>query len=159
MKVLHIIKEVTRGGGTMGMLRQCRDTREFARHRIVSLRTPADQGAVEPFEQMGVPVISGKDWQREVRWSNIVQLEWWNNPEINDLIVNADLPPCRLLLHSRAHFDAPGMCPSVDLLRRVDHCTVTTPSAAKNPAFNRNRLQAGLSRAGCVYSAAGRNKP
>jgi glycosyltransferase involved in cell wall biosynthesis len=161
MRVLHVIREVTRGGGTLGMLQQslaasARGVALGARveHSVLSLRAPSDPAAVEHFARCGIPVVSGAAWEEEVRRSDVVQLEWWNNPEINQFVLNTDLPACCILLHSRAHFDAPWMCPSVELLHRVDHCTVTTPSAAANPTFERNRCEAGLPPAGCVFSTA-----
>ncbi|HET7463516.1 MAG TPA: glycosyltransferase family 4 protein [Longimicrobium sp.] len=153
MRVLHVIRQVTRGGGTLGVLAQCRAVP--ACHQVLSLRPPSDPAAVAPLEQAGVAVRWGEGWREAVEGADVVQLEWWNNPEINDFVANAGLPPCRLLLHSRAHFDAPWMCPSVALLARVDACTVTTPGAALNPAFEANRRRAGLPPARCVFSAAG----
>ena len=145
---------MTNGGGTLGVLGQCQANSGTVRHAVWSLRTPSDPKAVEPFRQSNIPVVFGDRGRGEFRDADIVQIEWWNNPEINDMLVNEDLPECRLLLNSRAHFDAPWMCPSENLLRRVDYCTVTAPSAIENSTFERNRLEAGLPPATCVLSAA-----
>ncbi|WP_431780401.1 glycosyltransferase family 4 protein [Streptomyces chumphonensis] len=155
MRVLHVIKEVTDGGASMGLLRMCADGPGDARPTVASLLPPRPEHRAV-FERAGVTVLAGGEAARAaVAETDLVQVEWWNNPHVNDFLVNADLPPTRVLLHSRGHFDAPWMCPSDRLLARVDGCTVTTPSAAANPRFESNRRSAGLPPARCVFSSAG----
>lgn len=154
MRILHVIREVTDGGASLGMLRQCVDGPPGVTQTVASLRRP-EPAALARFARSGVEVV----WEpaaimAAVRVCDGVQVEWWNNPEVNAFLTSTDLPPCRLLLHSRGHFDAPFMCPSALLLSRVDLCTVTTPGAAGNPAFDRARRAAGLPPPACVYSAA-----
>ncbi|WP_340561688.1 glycosyltransferase family 4 protein [Streptomyces sp. GSL17-111] len=155
MRVLHVIKEVTDGGASVGLLRMCVDGPGEARPTVASLIPPRPEHRAV-FERAGVPVLAGGEAARAaVAETDLVQVEWWNNPYVNDFLVNADLPATRVLLHSRGHFDAPWMCPSDRLLARVDGCTVTTPSAAANPRFESNRRSTGLPAARCVFSSAG----
>lgn len=154
MNVLHVIRRVTNGGASLGMLRQCIDGPEGVCQKVVSLCEP-DLKALSRFVSANVEVI----WKREdipsaVLASDILQVEWWNNPEVNAFLVQTDLPPCRIQMHARGHFSAPWMCPTVSLLSRVDLCSVTTPSAAKNPTFARACKQAALPYPPCIFSAA-----
>lgn len=154
MRVLHIIRRVTDGGASLGLLRMCVDGPPGVEHRVWSL-LDAEPDPRSVFEASGVAVISGAiNYQEEIAAADIVQLEWWNNPWVNDLIVNQTLGSARILLHSRGHFDAPWMCPSAALLAQVDGCTVTTPSAAQNSVFDANRRAAGLASVRCVFSSA-----
>ncbi|WP_196943200.1 glycosyltransferase family 4 protein [Streptomyces sclerotialus] len=154
-----MIKEVTDGGASMGLLRMCVGSAGEVRPTVASLIPPRPEHRAA-FEAAGVDIVAGPEAaRRAAATADLMQVEWWNNPYVNDFLVNADLPVGRILLHSRGHFDAPWMCPSVELLSRVDGCTVTAPSAAANPRFDRNRVQAGLPPARCVFSAAGLNAP
>ncbi|MFD5556214.1 glycosyltransferase [Streptomyces sp. NPDC127068] len=153
--MLHVIKGLTNGGASMGLLRMCVGGPVDATPTVASLVPPRPEHRAT-FERAGIEVIAGVEATRiAVAAADIVQVEWWNNPYVNDFLVNTDLSASRILLHSRGHFDAPGMCPSVSLLSRVDGCTVTTPSAAANPQFERNRRLVGLPPARCVFSEAG----
>ena len=159
MKVLHVIKELTEGGASMGLLRMVTTGPAEARPTVVSLVEPHPR-ARAPFEAAGVPVVAGIAAARAAAAvADLVQVEWWNNPNVNDFLINSDLSAARVLLHARGHFDAPWMCPSVALLQRVDGCTVTVPSAAANPRFSRNRVLAGLPPARCVFSEADLSSP
>ncbi|MFG2328455.1 glycosyltransferase [Streptomyces sp. NPDC048604] len=159
MKVLHVIKEVTDGGASMGLLRMCAGSTADVTATVASLIPPQAEHRAR-FEAAGVEVIAGVEAARTAAAAaDLVQIEWWNNPYVNDFLVNTDLPAGRILLHSRGHFDAPWMCPSAELLARVDGCSVTVPSAAANPRFEHNRVRAGLPPARCVFSAAGLNAP
>lgn len=155
MKVLHVIKELTNGGASMGLLRMCLGSPPDVNPTIASLVPPRPEHRTT-FEREGIEVVAGVEAARTATAdADILQVEWWNNPYVNDFLVNTDLSATRILLHSRGHFDAPHMCPSERLLSRVDGCTVTVPSAAQNPHFDRNRLLAGLPPARCVFSEAG----
>ncbi|MET7937536.1 glycosyltransferase family 4 protein [Streptomyces sp. NPDC005322] len=150
-----MIKEVTSGGASKGLLRMCVDGPAEATPTVASLVPPQPEPR-ETFERAGIDVVAGVEAARTAAAAaDIVQVEWWNNPYVNDFLVNTDLPASRILLHSRGHFDAPWMCPSRELLSRVDGCTVTVPSAAANPQFERNRRHAALPQARCVFSEAG----
>ncbi len=154
MNVIHVIRRLTGGGATMGLLRSCLDGPAGVNHAVVSL-IPAEDGSKARFESAGVSVVTGPSIARDrIADADLLQIEWWNNPYINDFLTNTELPPTRILLHARGHFDAPLMCPSTALLRRVDACSVTTPSAAANPHFNANRADAGLAEARCIVSVA-----
>ncbi len=143
----------------MGLLRMCVGGPAEVTPTVASLISPRPH-YVAPFEAAGIDVIAGAEAARDVAASaDIVQVEWWNNPYVNDFLVNADLPAARVLLHSRGHPDAPWMCPSAKLLARVDGCTVTVPSAATTPRFQRNQELAGLPPARCVFSAADLSEP
>jgi glycosyltransferase involved in cell wall biosynthesis len=156
MNVLHVIRQVSDGGATLGMLQACTAPIADVRHEIASLLPARPEGLVL-CERSGVNVISGvRGIASAVESADVLQLEWWNNPHLNDFVMNARLAPSRMLLHSRGHFDAPWMCPTAALLSRVDYCTVTTPSAAANRFFETNRRAAGLPPADCVFSAASR---
>ncbi|WP_434596605.1 glycosyltransferase family 4 protein [Streptomyces sp. A5-4] len=155
MKVLHVIKELTNGGASMGLLRMCVGGPADVTPAVASLVPPQPEHRAT-FERAGVEVVAGVEATCiAAAAADIVQVEWWNNPYVNDFLVNTDLSASRIILHSRGHFDAPRMCPSASLLSRVDGCTVTTPSAAANPQFERNRRLAGLPPARCVFSEAG----
>lgn len=151
IRVLHVIREVTHGGASLGLLNMCRDGPEGVVHEILSLIPPKPE-PVAAFMAAGVPVIFGSV-DAAIARSDLIQLEWWNSPEMVRFLLS-ELPPCRLLLHSRAHFDAPCMCPSETLLRRVDAVTVSTPSAASNPVFRKLAETCGLPPAPCIHSGA-----
>lgn len=153
MKVLHVIRRLTGGGASRGLWRMCTDGPDGVRPTVASL-LPPEPDAAQRFADADIEVIDGLCMTVDrIGTVDLVQVEWWNNPHVNELLVDVDLPETNILLHARGHSDAPWMCPSVALLKRVDGCSVTTPSA-NNASLERNRLQAGLPPVICVYSAA-----
>lgn len=157
MRVLHVIREVTRGGASLGLLNMCRDGPPGVSHEVLSLIPPALEPATA-FEDACVPVVRGAGARAAIARADLVQVEWWNTPEMVRFLLSA-LPPCRVLLHSRAHFDAPCMCPSETLLRRVDAVTVSTPSSAENAEFRRLAAACDLPGTDCIHSGALLPKP
>ena len=152
MKLLHVIREVTRGGASLGLLNMCRHGPPGVSHEVLSL-VPPEPAPLAAFQDAGVPVVGVRETVAAVERADVVQVEWWNTLETVRFLASA-LPPCRILLHSRAHFDAPMMCPSEALLRRVDAVTVSTPSSANNAEFRRLADRCGLPAAACIYSSA-----
>lgn len=153
-RVLHVIRRATDGGASLGLLRMCVDGPQGFSHVVFSL-LPPDRQPVERFRSAGVRIY----WNglgQAVSESDVVQFEWWNNPEMVKALLLEDLPPCRIVLHSRAHLRAPFMCPSQRILERVDAVTVTDPTSAKVPAFVAMCQDLGLNPVRCVYSSATR---
>lgn len=151
MRILHVIRQVTNGGASLGLLNMCRHGPSGAHHAVLSL-TPSSAAGLARFASAGIDVIHHLT---EIAFDQVdlVQVEWWNTPEMVRFLLSG-LAPCRILLHSRAHFDAPYMCPSRDLLSRVDAVTVSTPSSAGNRVFAGLAADCGLPETRTIYSAA-----
>ena len=131
-EVLHVIKQINSGGGTLGLLNQCLLSKEHVYHYVYSISPPQGASIIDKFTSSGAIVVSDKELQNISKTVDIIQIEWWNNPEINNFIVNTSFPKCRLVLYIRVNCDAPLMCPSLDLLQRVDFCITNAPLSGQS---------------------------
>ncbi len=99
--ILHIIHGLTLGGAARSMIATAgnSDPGKGYRHSVVSL-LPPEAAATELAEKAGMRIVSCPERQallREMEAADIVQVHWWNVPEMYELLC-APLPKMRLIL-------------------------------------------------------------
>jgi len=98
--IVHLIHCVTGGGATRSMVATAmHSARSGFRHRIVSL-LPAEQGGHRLVQEAGLALIDAPDRAAllaEIERGDIVQVHFWNNPELYALL-RTPLPAKRLLI-------------------------------------------------------------
>src|SRR5690242_534114 len=138
LRVLHVIEQLRRGGPIQALIAEKKRSRLPCEieHHIVSIK-PADRRACAQAAEAGIAGTSAPDsacLQSLMAGADIVQIHFWNNPEIHALLA-ADLPPIRLLLWCHVNgATAPHIIPRA-LLGRSDLVVVSTPSTLGLPAF------------------------
>lgn len=99
--VVHVIQALTLGGAARSMVAVSKYSSRFAayRHTAIALQM-AEPKAVALAEEAGMRVLVVPDEQaleQELRTADIVQVQYWNNPEVVALLHRL-LPPTRLVL-------------------------------------------------------------
>src|SRR5271166_1370037 len=100
-KVLHVIHSLSLGGASRALIAAAKYSSRLSdfSHRVLSLLAP-DRRAVKLAMQADMTVIGipdkSKSWS-EIEQADIVQLHFWNTPEIYEFSKQC-LPPMRLLI-------------------------------------------------------------
>jgi glycosyltransferase involved in cell wall biosynthesis/Tfp pilus assembly protein PilF len=137
--VLHVIQQLSLGGGTRTLVATATHSARLGpfRHRVVSL-LPAAPEALALARAGGVEVLDAPDTPavlREMAAADIVQIDWWNSPEMQ-VLLHEDLPPVRLFLWYHVCGDGPPQIITPELVRLADLNVATNPWTARElPAF------------------------
>jgi glycosyltransferase involved in cell wall biosynthesis len=138
--VLHLVQGVSFGGACRALIAAGKYSRQFGSysHSVMSISPSHTDSRAEEFaEQEGVKVLkptSIEEMKAAIEHADIVQVNWWNNPEINTFL-REHLPPCRLLawFHVGGHL-APQYIPP-ELVDFVDFAVACSPYTFESPAF------------------------
>ena len=99
MKILHVIKNLGLGGASRSLCAIGRGLRELGDYQIaVASLKPAGEGKrlLRGGEIELSETPSPSKLQDAVRQADIVQVEWWNSPQLNAFL-NSKLPPARVV--------------------------------------------------------------
>lgn len=99
--VVHVIQALTLGGAARSMIAVSKYSAQFGayRHTAIALQM-ADPKAVALAEEAGMRVLvvpNEQALEHELRAADIVQVQYWNNPEVVAFLHRL-LPPVRLVL-------------------------------------------------------------
>ena len=138
--IVHLVPKICQGGGTASPLNIARQLqhRGSSNHTFVSL-AKADPETVKSFNKEAFLIIdapSHKQLDKLLEQADIVQVNWWNTPEMAALFARA-LPPSRLILWSVVTGDAPPHVISDELLAKVDHFVACTPYSMELPSVKK----------------------
>lgn len=139
-KILHLIEGISFGGAARGMCAAAKYSAKFGGHEHsimpISLKK-CDLRAASLAEESGMRIVLAQDREammREISAADIVHLNWWNSPDVDDFL-RSSLPEMRLLgwLHVGGH-----IVPQVvthELLEFLDVIVPTSPHALEAPAI------------------------
>lgn len=128
VKILHVIEQLGFGGaahGTLALIKYSKLKGNF-QHSILSL-LPPENNKVEEVTSQGIEVLfflDKKQRDSHLKMTDIVQVEWWNNPAINDFVCSA-LPPIRLIMWIRVNCFSSAHYLSNSFIGRADHIMLT----------------------------------
>jgi glycosyltransferase involved in cell wall biosynthesis len=114
IKVLHIIHSLTVGGAARTMIATARHSARLGpyEHHLCMLNlTATDPAAVELAMRNGmkIPAVRNREeLLREISSADIVQVNWWQHPEM-DQFLRSDLPQMRILGWLHCAGDKPPM--------------------------------------------------
>jgi len=115
INILHIISRLSLFNTSTSMIAYSKYSSMAGdcNHRVISLKHAAPE-AIKLAEKAGLTVIDMPDRHEileEIGTSDIVQIDWWNTPEMDDLL-RTELPEMRLLMWYHVPGDiAPQMIP------------------------------------------------
>ena len=137
-RVLHVIDQHSLGGAARAMLTAAKYTKRIGRyeHRILSLIASNDPEAMAMAADIGVDVVAAPDpddLKEELSRADIVQLHWWNNPEM-DSFLRGGLPACRLAAWFHVGGHLPPQWISDELVQFVD-VAIASPYTYLSPAI------------------------
>lgn len=157
VSVLHVIQWLSRGGASRAMWGTAKHTVPYGnyRHYVTSLMPPEAE-AVALIENAGliyVPTYSHKDILALYERMDIVQIEWWNTPQM-DAFLREPQPAARMLFwyHVQGHTDPQYISNSV--VAMADIAVASSPVCKASPAFNSLSSEGSQKKLRLVYDAA-----
>ena len=138
ISITHVIQELGSGGAARAMLAAaCASARQGAFcHRVLSLRPPSRQG-LELARQAAVEVVMPAARSAIFACcgqSDIVQLEWWNSPQMDEF-THSELPPLRLLAWCHVGGQSPPHIISGKFIDFLDFVVACSPFTYKCDAI------------------------
>ena len=129
--ILHVIPRLTLGGASRSLITAVRALSERPSpnaHTIVSLR-PGEAEMTELAAASGIEVVHAPEPDRldeAMVAADIVQIEWWNTPEMSELL-RRRLPPARLALWSHVGGGSAPQVLAPELIALPDAFVASTP--------------------------------
>lgn len=153
ISVLHVIDELGAGGASRAMLAAAVNSREQAAvvHMVASLRPPSQIG-LRLAGEAGVEVVPQGQLLSAIEAADVVQLQWWNNPQMDELLSSA-LPAARLLAWCHVGGQAPPHVIPRDFLDKVDMIVACSPFTYKCDGIQAVPAAQRFSRTGMIYGA------
>lgn len=156
-KILHIIHSLTLGGAARALIATAKYSSllDDFYHSVISL-LPAQPDAVELTKEAKLRVISAPHRNTilsEIKNTDIVHVNFWNNPEIYELL-RSDLPEMRLLIWFHIAGDKPPQVLTTNLIDFADFALACSPYTYQNPAIQNLPAEMRLEKTGMVYGAA-----
>jgi glycosyltransferase involved in cell wall biosynthesis len=138
IQILHIIQQLSRGGAARTTVATSRYSSRIGeyRHRIISL-LPSDPFTLKMAEEAGLAVLEAPApgiIQQEVEAADIVQVEFWNSPELYAWL-REDHPTMRLILRIHIAGHKPPQVVTKELIEYSDRAVGTCPFTMELPVF------------------------
>jgi predicted O-linked N-acetylglucosamine transferase (SPINDLY family)/glycosyltransferase involved in cell wall biosynthesis len=124
-------------------------------HRVLSLRE-IDSYMLPLTEEAGMTWVNAPDratLEREIEQADIVHLQFWNNPQLYELL-RSNLPPMRLVVWCHI---AGNTCPQAivpELIDYADFALACSPYTYEHPVFQNLSPEERSRKTGMVYGAA-----
>jgi len=156
-KILHIIHCLGNGGAARSMIATAKYSSELGsfEHIVMSLE-PAKPDAMAMVKSAGITVINSPDFPtllQAIENADIVQLHFWNNPQIYEFL-RLELPPMRLILWFHIAGDNPPQVITQELVGFADCAIACNPYSSELPVFQSLPTEVRLQKTGMVYDGA-----
>ncbi len=140
MKIRHITPHLGGGVGRVILSWLSRANRLGGQEHEILCLEDANESARESAGRASIGLTDTMDSKPERLWeeigaADIVVLHWWNHPRLYNLMINQELPPCRMVLWSHvAGHSAPHIF-TRKLIAYPDRFVVSTPYSLEAPAM------------------------
>ncbi|MCT7980528.1 glycosyltransferase family 4 protein [Laspinema olomoucense] len=154
IKILHIMQSLGIGGAALSMMATAKYSSKLGgfQHRIMSL-APAKPNAVEKAIEAGMRVINAPDRAtlvREIESADIVQVHFWNNPQLYEFL-RSNLPEMRLLMWFHIAGDRAPQVITPKLVGFSDFAIACNPYSYELPVFHSLPTEVRCHKIGMVY--------
>jgi len=150
-KIIHIIQSLSRGGASRALIAMAKQsTRRGCWHQIVSLNK-ADPHMIALANQGGIETLiqpSKAKLYQEIADTDIVQIHFWNSPELYEFL-RLSLPPLRLVFWFHIAGDTPPHVITEDVLKLANVAVASSPYTQDLPLF-----QSSLTNTAMIYAVA-----
>jgi glycosyltransferase involved in cell wall biosynthesis len=135
LSILHITPHLGGGVGSVVLNWMKKDFSGY-RYKIISLDKNNNKDWIEVNEQhKNVTILDACYFKNDFRTllknniesSDIVLIHWWNHPLLYEIMINFELPPCRLLLWNHVNSLFPPYTMPEKLFDFVDYLIFTSP--------------------------------
>lgn len=140
IKILNIIDTLSSAGPTRCLIASAKYAAKqgmIQQHRVITLQPLVYPLALILAQKAGITVLRKPDREillQEIEQADIVQVHFWNNPEIYNFLRN-DLPAMRLLVKLCIMGDNPPHVITPTLLDYSDFVLATSPCTLQLPIF------------------------
>ncbi len=142
MRILHVIERLSAAGPTRSLISLVKSQRHLGlpyQHRALTLQGEAYPLALILAKQAGLTVrrhLDPESLREEVAAADVVQVHFWNSPEIYRFLAS-ELPPLRLLVWFKVAGDRAPQVITPRLVEFADFCATTTPHTLTLPVMRR----------------------
>ena len=154
--VFHLIQGLFRGGAARAMIATAKYSKEFGNYKhSVGCLTPWEAEALPLLTEAGVdflPTLDLQEIKKACAQADIVQVEWWNTPQM-DAFLRQPLPALRLLswFHVAGNRDPQYITP--EIVAFSDVALASSPQCYDAPAIQALSPELRLEKSGMVYDA------
>lgn len=139
--ILHVIPVLSTGGAARALVATAKYSSRQGPfiHRVISLRTGAPE-SLDLAMSAGLTVLQAPDRTtvvQEMMAADVVQVDWWNDPQLQSLL-HGDLPPLRLLLWYHVAGNSAPQIITADLVNFTDLNVPTNPWSYRELAVFRD---------------------
>ncbi len=155
-KILHIIQSLGNGGGPRAMIaaaKHSKDSGDF-HHQVISINE-ADPCAIKLAKEAGLNVSAPTDMdtiKHEIKKADIVQVSWWNTPQIYDFL-RSELPEMRLIIWYHVAGDTVPQIITKEVVDYADFALACSPYTYDHPVFLDLSPEKRVNKTGMVYGA------
>ena len=158
IKILHIIQQLSPGGAARGMIATAKYSSRSGNFQHIAMSLlPADIDALEMAREASITVLNNPDRNiiyKEIEKSDIVHINFWNTPEIYELL-RSDLPAMRLLIWYHISGDGSPQIITQKLMDFADINIASNPNTFNNlPLLRDMLLDEKYKKVRMVYDAA-----
>jgi len=158
IRVLNIIESISLGGAARTVFGTSKYSAQLGpfKHSLVSLAPQLDDPAACLIAtECGIELLRPANYSELLRLvadHDIVLVQWWNNPEVDNLL-RTQLPPCRLAawIHIGGHHDPQGIPDA--LIPLLDFAIAGSPYTYESAAFASLSDGARSAKTAMVYDA------
>ncbi|MGH8065694.1 MAG: glycosyltransferase [Candidatus Entotheonellia bacterium] len=155
--ILHVVCSETLGGGVRAMVAAAKYSAvqgDFRHH--VAFLMPPQKAVTEFVRREGLEVIAGWDGdvlRRLIPVYDIVQVEWWNMPQL-DAFLRSDLPAMRLLSWAHIGGHRPPQVIPPELIEFSDFALASSPHCYRADAFQQLSCEIHRDKTDMIYDSA-----
>jgi|WetSurMetagenome_2_1015567.scaffolds.fasta_scaffold07069_4 L-malate glycosyltransferase len=132
INILHITPHLGGGVGTvvLNWLKKEKEVNKGIQHKIACLEE--NNNSMQEFLDFGMLIHDGLYFNPSLllEWidhADIVLMHWWNHPTLFDVLVNSELPACRLIIWNHVSALNPPYILSDKLIQFADRFIFTSP--------------------------------
>ncbi|MBE9039448.1 tetratricopeptide repeat protein [Oscillatoriales cyanobacterium LEGE 11467] len=156
IQVLHIIQHLSRGGAARSLMATAKYSSKLSniKHTAVSL-LPAEPEAIGIAQKSGITILNAPERptiQTAIEKSDLVQIHFWNNPELYKLL-HSNLPAMRLLAWFHVAGDFPPQIVTKQVIDLVDFALASSPYTQDIPVFQGLSPEVKAKKTGMVYDS------
>lgn len=157
VSILHITQGLSRGGASRCLIGTARLGLDRYRHAIVPLNPSETDPQVAAYaREQGIEVLEGlsrEDLLLRIESADIVQINWWNTPEMDDFL-RSSLPPTRLIVWGHVGGDSPPQVITDEILMFSDRFVGASPYTLRCQAISRMSDELRRKKTRMMYGAA-----
>jgi glycosyltransferase involved in cell wall biosynthesis len=154
IKIVHVIKGLNFAGSGRSLCAITKYLKECGPFHSTVISLLPNSPAKEMAEEAGIRLLLAPEQSeitRELEDADIVQIEWWNNPQIYELF-RWNLPPMRLVMFLHVAGDTSPNILLKEVVDFADLCVAGCPYTYDRPVIQNLPIEIQAKKAAVIYS-------